>query len=141
VRVSCAVLMLVLLSCANRAPVLSIHLADYEEAPGRIRIAMPSGEAPLYAESSPVLDERDFSSVSVSHDDFGRTILNLCFAPDGRRRFVKLARHNTNRSIVFLVRGKLLFAPVITSDPIPQCATVQGAVSPADAEALQRVIR
>jgi hypothetical protein len=71
----------------------------------------------------------------------GRFTQTLCFAHDGRSKLLEVAEHKLNWRLVDLIRGMLLFAPVITSDPIPQCATVNGAVSPADAEALQRVIR
>ena len=88
-----------------------------------------------------MLDERDFSRVAFVQDQFGRPALQLCFAADARTKFLRIAEGNRSRRLAFLIRGKLLFAPAITSDPLPECATVQGAVSGDDAEALRRAIR
>lgn len=52
------VLLISIVNCAGRGRVLAVHLADYSDTPpaGQIRIQMPAGEAPLYAEATPVLD-------------------------------------------------------------------------------------
>lgn len=50
-------------------------------------------------------------------------------------------KRNVNRRLVFLIRGKLLFAPVITSEDVPDCAKIDGIVSAAAAAALQQAIR
>jgi hypothetical protein len=78
-----------LLSCGRGGRVLAVYLADNADvAPsGRIRIEMPQGEAPPYAEPTPVLDERDFKSVSVGRDDLGLPQISLCFAAQGRDKF------------------------------------------------------
>src|SRR5574338_793485 len=122
------VLIVMLVSCGGGRRTLGVHLADYGETvrSGRIRIDMPEGEAPLYAEPTPVLDERDFRSVSFSEDETGLSVLNLCFAPEGRAKFAHVVKQNVGRRLVFLIRGRLLFAPVIDSSDVPQCATIQG---------------
>jgi hypothetical protein len=53
-------------ACTTDRRLLTVHLADYADkaSSNRLRIEMPRGEAPLYAEPTPVLDERDFRSVS-----------------------------------------------------------------------------
>jgi preprotein translocase subunit SecD len=102
---------------------------------------MPHGEAPLYAEAAPVLDEHDFRSVSFARDQSGVPTLSLCFAPGSRVKFVRVVENNVNRRLVFLIRGKLLFAPVIDSEAVPECATIHGSVSDEDAAALRRAIR
>ena len=130
-----------LLGCRRSGPVLTVHLADYGESPGRIRINMPQGEAPLYAEPTPVLDERDFTSVSFGRDRLGLPTLSLCFAPEGRDEYTRVVARNVKRRLVFLVRGKLLFAPQIASADVPACATIQGDVSAEDAAALRAAIR
>ena len=137
------VLALLLGGCAPRTRVLSVHLADYGDSPpaGRFRVDMPRGESPLYAEPPTVLDERDFRSATFGHDASGLPELRLCFAPGGREKFNSLATHNLRRRLVFLVRGKLLFAPVIDAATAPECLQIAGAVTPEDAAALQRVIR
>lgn len=139
----CLVFVLLLMNCAGGHRVLSVHLADYSDGPaaGRIRVDMPQGEAPLYAEATPVLDERDFRSVSFARDQSGLPTLSLCFAPASRVKFTRVMKNNVHRRLVFLIRGKLLFAPVIDSEAVLECATVQGFVSEEDAAALQRAIR
>ena len=101
---------------------------------------MPAGEAPLYAEIDPVLDDRDFSSARLSADSDGLPQLTLCFARQGRERFQRVAQGNVGRRLVFLIRGHLLFAPIIDSADVPECVTINGHVSPEDADALQRAI-
>ena len=136
-------LLLLLVSCANRQRALTVHLADYSDTtpPSRVRVDMPNGEAALYADPASVLDDRDFTSVSFGQHDFGRALLRLCFAAQGRSRFVRVAQSNLRRRLVFLLRGKLLFAPVIESATPPECLEISGAVTPEEAAALQRVIR
>ena len=102
---------------------------------------MPAGEAPLYAEIDPVLEDRDFSSARVSADTDGPPQLTMCFAPQGRDRFERVAQANVGRRLVFLIRGRLLFAPIIDSADVPECVTINGHVSSEDADALQRAIR
>jgi hypothetical protein len=52
-------------SCASHPKALSVHLADYHDKPmlNRLRVDMPDGQAPLYAETRSVLDDHDFRSV------------------------------------------------------------------------------
>jgi preprotein translocase subunit SecD len=137
------VLVLLFVSCAGRGRTLSVHLADYSDTspPGRVRVDMAGGEAPLYAEATSVLDDRDFNRASFAQDDSGQPLLRLCFAPEGRSKFVHLAAQNVHRRLVFLVQGKLLFAPVIDSAVASECLEVRGAVTAEHAAALQRAIR
>jgi preprotein translocase subunit SecD len=132
-----------LVGCVDRGRALSVHLADYSDAPGqgRFRVHMPGGEAPLYAEARAVLDDRDFMSASFARNDSGQPVLRLCFAPDGRQKFVHVAEQNVHRRLVFLVRGNVLFAPVIDSATAPDCLDINGAVTPEEAAVLQRAIR
>jgi len=102
---------------------------------------MPGGEAPLYAEATSVLDERDFKDASFARAESGQPLLRLCFAPEGRAKFVHVAEQNLHRRLVFLIHGKLLFAPVIDSATTPECLEVTGWVTAEDAETLQRAIR
>jgi preprotein translocase subunit SecD len=122
---------------------LSVHLADYSvnPPPGRIRIDMASGEAPLYAEPVPPLDGHDFKSATLAQDDLLRQpIIRLCFAPGGQAKFNKIAADNRGRRFVFLIDGKLLFAPIVPSRPEPECAVIDGTLSAEEAKALQRAI-
>jgi preprotein translocase subunit SecD len=134
---------LILLSCASRPKALSVHLADYSDRPisDRLRVDMPNGEAPLYAETRAILDEDDFRSASFGNDGSGQPQLRLCFAPSARDKFTSMAQQNLHRRLVFLVEGKLLFAPVIDSAAAPECLEISGAVTPAQAEVLRRAIR
>jgi preprotein translocase subunit SecD len=143
-RVHTGVLLMVwLFACGGRERVLTVHLADYSDnpSPGRIRVEMPRGEAPLYAEAAPVLDDRDFNSASFSTDDSGLPVVRLCFAPGGRNKFTHVVERNVHRRLVFLVRGKLLLAPVIDSGVVQECESISGWVSADDAAALKRAIR
>ena len=130
-------------ACSTDRRVLTVHVADYaDKAPAdRIRIEMSRGEAPLYAEPVPLLDERDFKSVSFSGAPAGEPTITLCFTAAGRDKFTHIVVGTVKRRLVFLIRGKLLFAPVIDSTAIPECGTVQGNVSASDADALRRAIR
>jgi preprotein translocase subunit SecD len=137
------VVLLIAAACTTRNAALSVHLADYSAHPisERLRVDMPSGEAPLYAELRSVLDVQDFRSASLAEDAFGRPLLRLCFAPHGRDKFSALARQNLQRRLVFLLEGKLLFAPVIQSASAPDCLEISGAVTAQHAAALQRILR
>jgi preprotein translocase subunit SecD len=138
-----AVLVLLLLSgCASRPRALSVHVADYSDTPqqSRIRVEMPSGEAPLYADPTSVLDERDFKSASFARDEFGQPLLRLCFASAGRPKFLHVAEQNTHKRLVFLVHGKVLFAPVIDSAAAPECLEISGVVTADQAATLQSAI-
>jgi preprotein translocase subunit SecD len=141
--VAITIALLLSCSCAHHDHVLTVHLADYSDSPpaGRIRVDVPGGEAPLYAEATPVLDDRDFRSASYGRDADGLPMLTLCFAGDSRAKFTRIVERNVHRRLVFLVRRKLLLAPIIDSGAVPQCATIQGFVSEEDAAALQRAIR
>ena len=132
-----------LIGCASRPRALSVHLADYNDRPipERLLINMPSGQAPLYAETRSVLDDRDFRSASFGDDASGQPQLRLCFAPNGRDKFISMAKQNLHRRLVFLVEGKLLFAPIIDSAAAPECLEINGAVTPDEAATLQRAIR
>jgi preprotein translocase subunit SecD len=132
-----------LVGCASRLRALSVHLADYSDRPipERLLINMPSGEAPLYAEARSVLDDHDFRSASFREDASGQQQLRLCFAPHGRERFISMAQQNLHRRLVFLVEGKLLFAPTIDSAAAPDCLEISGAVTPEEAATLERAIR
>jgi preprotein translocase subunit SecD len=134
---------LILMGCASGPRALSMHLADYSDRPipDRLRVDMPSGEAPLYAETRSVLDDRDFRSASFGEDASGRPQLRLCFAPNGRAKFNAMAQQNLRRRLVFLIEGKLLFAPVIDSAAAPECLEISGAVTSEQAASLQRAIR
>jgi preprotein translocase subunit SecD len=134
---------LMLVGCASRPRALSVHLADYNDRPipERLLINMPSGEAPLYAEPRSVLDDRDFRSAAFGEDASGLPQLRLCFAPNGRERFISMAKQNLHRRLVFLVEGKLLFAPIIDSAVAPECLEISGAVTRDAAATLQRAIR
>ena len=136
-------LIVMAVSCGSRPRVFAVHLADYGESArsGRVRIDMPHGEAPLYAETIPVLDEHDFASVSFGEDEAGGPALVLCFTPEGRAKFAQVVKENVGRRLVFLIRARLLFAPVIDSSEVPACAKIHGYVSAQDAEALKRAIR
>jgi preprotein translocase subunit SecD len=141
---SYAVLVLLLLcGCASRPRALSVHVADYSDTPqqDRFRVDMPGGEAPLYADPTSVLDERDFKSASFARDDFGQPLLHLCFSPGGRSKFVHVAEQNTHKRLVFLVHSKLLFAPVIDSAATPECLQISGVVTADQAATLQSAIR
>jgi preprotein translocase subunit SecD len=129
-------------ACATDRRVLTVHLADYADkaSSNRVRIEMPRGEAPLYAEPTPVLDERDFRSVSFG-DTTDEPTITLCFTSAGRDKFTRVVEHNIKRRLVFLVRGRLLLAPVIDSATVRECTTIQGYVSPSDADALRRAIQ
>jgi preprotein translocase subunit SecD len=130
-------------ACASRERVLTVHLADYTEnrPQSRFRVEMPGGEASLYAEATPVLDDRDFRSASFSQDGSGLPILRLCFSPTGREKFAQVAEKNVQRRLVFLIQGKLLFAPVIDSGTVPECAEIRGSVSAEQAAALRHALR
>jgi len=67
--------------------------------------------------------------------------LRLCFAPNGRERFISMAKQNLHRRLVFLVEGKLLFAPIIDSAEVAECLEIGGAITPEEAAVLERVIR
>jgi preprotein translocase subunit SecD len=122
---------------------LTVHLADYTEngPQGRFRVEMPGGQASLYAEATPVLDDRDFRSASFSQDASGLPILRLCFSATGREKFTHVAERNVQRRLVFLIQGKLLFAPIIDAGAVPECAEIRGSVSAEQAAALQHAIR
>ena len=135
--------LMLMTACAHHPSSLSIHLADYadNQPANRIRVDMPAGEAPLYAETDPVLEDRDFSSARFSTDASGLPQLTLCFGREGRARFQSVVQANVGRRLVFLIRGRLLFAPVIDSADVPECAVINGHVSQEDADALQRAIK
>src|SRR4030095_14895191 len=144
IRIQTAIgISLILVSCASRPKALSVHLADYSDRPisDRLRVDMPNGEAPLYAETRAILDEDDFRSASFGHDASGQPQLRLCFAPRARDKFTSIAQRNLHRRLVFLVEGKLVFAPVIDSETAPECLEIRGALTPARAEVLRRAIR
>jgi len=135
--------LLLFVGCASGGRALSVHVADYSDTPppGRFRVDMPSGEAPLYAEATPVLDDRDFKSASFAPDDSGQPVLRLCFAPESRPKFVHIAEQNVHRRLVFLAHGKVISAPVIDSAAAPECLEIGGTVTAEQAATLQRAIR
>jgi preprotein translocase subunit SecD len=130
-------------SCAGHPKGLSVHLADYSDQSmsNRLRVEMPGGEAPLYAETRSVLEDHDFRSVSLGEDELGLPVVRLCFSPNGRERYDSMAQRNLHRRLVFLVDGKLLFAPQIESASTRECVGIDGAVTPEQAATLKRAIR
>ena len=130
-------------SCASHPKALSVHLADYHDKPmlNRLRVDMPDGQAPLFAEIRSVLDDHDFRSVSLAEDELGLPVLRLCFSPNGREKYNSMAQQNLHRFLVFLVDGKLLIAPRIESASAQECLGIDGAVTPEQAATLKRAIR
>ena len=127
----------------NKSPhILAVHVADYDGArPDALRIESQPGEAPLFADPTPILDERDFSSVSVAGSPDGLKTIRLCFKNEGRAKFGEAIRRNLGKRFVFLIRGKLLFAPIVDSSDVEECAVINGFVTDEDAAALKRAIQ
>ena len=95
---------------------------------------------PLYMERDSKLDDRDFQSAAVGRDQIGAPMISLCFSPTGRDKFERLVNQNVTRWVIFLHEGKVLMAAKIMSGNTPECASIQGFVTAADAEAIQRAI-
>jgi hypothetical protein len=119
---------------------LEVHLGDYTAAPGRKAIESQPGESSLYMEQNSVLDDRDFLNVRLITDRLGALALELCLTPEGKEKFRRVATENVGRRLMFLVQGKLAMAPQIDSAASLECVTVEGHVTPGDADALSEVI-
>lgn len=108
-----------------KAVSLEIRLAELEPGPGLIRTDVPNSGV-LYMTAMPLLTNRHIKYALAVLDDYGRPAIKLFFTPDGALIMQRVSREEQGKTVVFLVDGRPIMAPVITRPITEDFTLIEG---------------
>lgn len=110
-------------------------------ARGGRQVIDPQTRDTLYLDPVPVCIAADFRQVAQGFDDAGRPIIDIQLGRAGTAQFAKVSRENIGKKIAVIASGRLLSAPVVTSEISGGRLSISGNFTAAETAALVAKIK
>lgn len=139
ISVICAVLLIVLSTDLNASETIRLSKVSDEPSANTESLHLTNGQSDqvLFVQRTVEISDDQISSVEIVERD--GIVLRVHLTEEGNRRFGSLTQDQTGRRIAIVVRGVLVFAPMVM-DYIPSGPfEIYGNLSKAEAEEIKTV--
>ena len=139
ISVICAVLLIVLSTDLNASETIRLSKVSDEPSANTESLHLTNGQSDqvLFVQRTVEISDDQISSVEIEERD--GIVLRVHLTEEGNRRFGSLTQDQTGRRIAIVVRGVLVFAPMVM-DYIPSGPfEIYGNLSKAEAEEIKTV--